>query len=374
MTRVVHIIKVSGLAGAENHLRLLLPGLRARGIDAHVLYLHPPGNPVDAFHAVLRDADVPVSRMPIARSLDPLMVRRLAAALAPLAPDIVHTHLLHADLYGISAAHVLRPGGRRPRVVSSRHNDDDFRRRASLRALNRRLWRWTDRGIAISDAVRRFCIEVEGARPDQIETIHYGLQPPGADIETLRRAARAGLGLAPDEVIVGFVGRLIPQKGLTIALAAFASIVRAHPQARLVIVGDGPERAALERQAQPLGQQVRFLGWRDDAAALMPAFDVFVMPSLWEGFGLVLLEAMAACLPVVASAVSAIPEVVADGETGLLAPARDVPALARQLEVLLGDATLRRHMGLLGRDRLETHFSPALMIDRTAAVYERVLR
>ncbi len=83
---------------------------------------------------------------------------------------------------------------------------------------------------------------------------------------------------------------------------------------------------------------------------------------------------MAACLPVVASAVSAIPEVVADGETGLLAPARDVPALARQLEVLLGDATLRRHMGLLGRDRLETHFSPALMIDRTAAVYERVLR
>src|SRR5690606_33724859 len=120
------------------------------------------------------------------------------------------------------------------------------------------------------------------------------------------------------------------------------------PNACLLIAGDGPLRTQLEAEAAALGlgDAVRFLGWRDDVAQLMHAFDLLLVPSIWEGFGLVILEAMTHQLPTVASAVSAIPEIVVDGETGLLVPPRDVDALAGALVSLFVDVPLRKHMGM----------------------------
>ena len=140
------------------------------------------------------------------------------------------------------------------------------------------------------------------------------------------------------------------------------------------MTGDGPLRAELEaRAAQPdLTERVHFLGWRTEMAPIYAALDIFLMPSLWEGFGLVLLEAMAQGVPVVGSAVSAIPEVVADGETGLLVPPRDPVALAEALAALLADPARRAAMGAAGRARLEAEFSPARMVGATAALYERL--
>ena len=117
---------------------------------------------------------------------------------------------------------------------------------------------------------------------------------------------------------------------------------------------------------------VRFLGWREDVQELLAACDVFLMPSLWEGFGLVLLEAMAQGLPVLASRVSAIPEVVVDGETGILAPARDVPAFRDGLLSLLRDPGLARHMGEQGRSRLEACFGEERMVQETLALYREL--
>ncbi|MFN8448235.1 MAG: glycosyltransferase family 4 protein [Anaerolineae bacterium] len=144
----------------------------------------------------------------------------------------------------------------------------------------------------------------------------------------------------------------------------------------MIIAGDGSQRAALESEAQALGvrDRVHFLGWRDDATAVLAALDVLLMPSLWEGFGLVMLEAMAQTTPIIGSAVSAIPEVVVDGETGLLVPPRDSAALADALARMLGDPALRRHMGLLGQDRVETAFSVERMAAETVAVYEQITR
>ncbi|MBW4437956.1 MAG: glycosyltransferase [Pleurocapsa minor GSE-CHR-MK-17-07R] len=373
--RVVHLIKVKGVAGAENHLLLLLAGLRGQGIDAHLHYLVNPSQPVPEFMDAAKALDIPVTRGVIRSHFSPGIVRQLARELAPLKPDIVHTHLLHADLYGALAGRFMRVNGRRPRVLSSRHNDDQFRYRAPIRLLNRALWRIIDHGIAISEAVRRFSIDTEGARPERIRTILYGYQPNVGDPEAARREARASLGLPADAIVVGAVCRLIEQKGLRYGLEAFARASTDFPAARLLIVGDGPLRHALEGQAKSLGlgERIAFLGWRADAAALMPAFDIFLMPSLWEGFGLVLLEAMAASVPVVGSRVSAIPEVVLEGETGLLAPPRDVDALAGHLRGLLGDAPLRRHMGMMGRERLETQFSMGGMVAATAALYREAL-
>jgi len=127
----------------------------------------------------------------------------------------------------------------------------------------------------------------------------------------------------------------------------------------------------LERKARQYGiaRSVHFLGWRTDVPRLMAAFDVFLLPTLQEGFGLVLLEAMAGRTPILSTTVSAIPEIVIDGETGLLAPPRDPAAMGDALIALLGDEALRRHMGLMGEDRLETTFSADTMIAATAALY-----
>jgi glycosyltransferase involved in cell wall biosynthesis len=297
---------------------------------------------------------------------------RLRTHLRALQPDIVHTHLLHADLYGIPAA---RWAGV-PVVVSSRHNDNNFRRRFPIRQVNQLLWRLADAGIGISDAIARFSIEVEGAPVEKIHRIYYGLElAKPLDRASARSALASEIGFPDDTILIGMVCRLIEQKGVSDGLRAFAHVAQQHPNARLLIAGEGPLRTALENEASTLGikNRVHFLGWRGDIPALMAALDIFLMPSLWEGFGLVLLEAMAQAVPIIATYVSAIPEIVVNDETGILVPARDVEALAAALENLLADKPLRQYMGLQGQDRLETEFSAARMVDETKTLYFTLL-
>ena len=170
------------------------------------------------------------------------------------------------------------------------------------------------------------------------------------DRKQARAALRGELQLPPDALLVGMVCRLIEQKGVVYGLRAFARIAPQFPSAHLVIAGDGPRRAALESEAKTLGvaDRVHFLGWRDDAPPVLAALDVLLMPSLWEGFGLVMLEAMAQTVPIIGSAVSAIPEVMVDGETGRLVPPRDVGALAQALGELLDDEAAAAAHGAAG--------------------------
>jgi len=371
--RVAHVIKITGIAGAERHLLMLLSGQRARGVDAQIVLLVEPRRPMDAFVDEATARGIPVGRVAIRHHLDVALIGKLRGVFRDMQPDIVHTHLLHADLFGIPAARLARV----PAVFTSRHNDNAFRRRWPLRWVNRALWSQVDAGIAASDAVNRFSVAVEGASPKKLQTIYYGLErsPDDALRQIDRAAIRAELGIPPDAPVVGLVCRLIEQKGVSYGLEAFARAAADVPEARLVIAGDGPLRGRLQAQARTLGvaDRVHFLGWRADSLRIFAALDIFLMPSLWEGFGLVLLEAMSQRLPVVASAVSAIPEVVADGTTGLLAPPRDVPRLAAALRLLLADAPLRQHMGLLGEDRLEEYFSAGRMVDETLSLYETIL-
>ncbi len=367
--RVIHLSKMTGTAGSEGHLLVLLPGLCARGVDAQLWILVEPDNLVDAIVDRARARDVPVERVVIRGHFDPGLWNRLAKRLRHAAPDVVHTHLIHADLYGIPAAR--RAGV--PYVVSSRHNDDKFRRRLPLRLLNRWLWARTDRGIAISDAIRQFSIRVEGAPPDRIRTVHYGLDPARISAPTnARDALRRQLRLPAETLLVGSVCRLIEQKGLIYGLRGFAQIAEQIPDAHYVIAGEGGQRAALESTARSLNltDRVHFLGWRSDAHAVFAALDVLLAPSLWEGFGLVFLEAMALGIPVIATRVSAIPEVVVDGETGWLVPPRDADAIAAALRGALTQPEERRKRGAAGRARLESHFSVDAMVSRTLAVYD----
>lgn len=370
--RVAHIIKVTRISGAEQHLLTLLPGLRRQGIDARLIMLVEPKQPMDDMMAKAQGRGIPTRRLVIGRDYDLSLLWKIRRALRQIKPHIVHTHLIHADLFGGLAA---KSAGFKV-IISSRHNNDRFRYHPLWRRISPRLWRMTSAGIAISASIKNFAVQVEGAPEHKISAVCYGLEYDWVsddEVQAARHIMRDELRLGADALLLGMVCRLVEQKGIPYALKAFQTISRRFPAARLVIAGDGAMADDLRRLGDALGldDRVHWLGWRGDVAQLMAALDIFLMPSLWEGFGLVLLEAMSRRLPVVAAHISAIPEIVSHGETGLLIPPRDADALAAAITRLLNDPPLRKHMGLLGAARLEERFSARQMVADTIAVYDR---
>jgi len=221
-----------------------------------------------------------------------------------------------------------------------------------------------DAVIAISESLSDFACELTGVRP---LTIHYGLSATTEPPEPAGSKERPTL-LA--------VGRLEPQKGLDVAIEAVALLRGEHPDVTLTIAGDGRERTRLGELIRRLGVEgcVTLLGERTDVRELMRTANVLVHPARWEGFGLVLLEAMCAKLPIVATHVGAIPEVVVDTVTGLLVRPDDPEQLAAALDDLIRDPERRRALGAAGHARLREHFSPEEMARRTAEVYDSVAK
>lgn len=345
--RVAHVHRIRGIGGSERHLLTLLPALAERGIEPVLVGLDDPAwDPADFYGALHVDA----VRIPAPRDLDPLLLARL---LRSLHADVVHTHLVHADVYGGVAARL-----RRTHLVSTKHNDDPFRT-GPFRHVERALARAADRIVTISDSLRRFTVERVGVSPAKVETIHYGLdEPPAPWGENPPDAVPAGAR------ILLSVSRLTAQKGIDTAVRALAAL---PGDTVLVVLGEGPERTRLESLARELGVESRvFLPGRvPDVAAWLGRADVYVHPARWEGFGLAVLEAMVCGLPVVATDVSSLPELVVDGETGVLVRPDDAPALARAVERALAQPQL----GAAGRERAQREFSVARMADRTAALY-----
>ncbi|MFQ3535286.1 MAG: glycosyltransferase family 4 protein [Aggregatilineales bacterium] len=366
--RVVHLAKMTGVAGTENHLLALLPQLAQSGLDVRLIVLCEPDKPMYTYAAQMSALGVPTELVTISGDLDLRLIGQLAVRLRAVGADAVHTHLIHADWHGIPAA--WRAGVRY--IYTSGHNDDPFRHRLPIRLVQAYLWRRVTAGIAISEAVRRFMIAVEFAPPHKVHTVHYGIALLPPDL-TRRAAFRAELGIPLEAPVFGSVCRLVEQKGLTFALRAFAQIALRFPSAHYVIIGDGPLRESLRAEAELLGiaSRVHLAGWRAEAAACMVAFDVFVMPSLWEGFGLVALEAMSARLPIIASRVSALPEIVVEGETGFLCPPRDVACLAERMAQLISERALAERLGMNGVARLSAEFSLSKMVERTLDVYQK---
>ena len=280
-------------------------------------------------------------------------------------PDLLHTHMVHADVYGSIAAHVLRT-----RFVSTRHNDDRYLL-GPFRFVDRAFMSGVGAIIAISDAVRAFHIRA-GLPAAKLVTIHYGLDElPSAPSELTPEEA----GIPAGAPLVLAIGRLIEQKDHATLLDAFALVQRDHPDARLAILGWGRLEAATKARVHALGlDDAVLLPGRVEPSAWLARAEVFAHSSRWEGFGIVLLEAMLAGLPVVATRVSAIPEIVVDGTTGLLAPAGDAEALAAALSGLLADPQRRRALGDAGRRRVHDEFSVARMAERTIDVYEGIAR
>lgn len=368
--RVLHVITSLDRGGAENHLLALLSHLERSRFEAEVAVLAGQGELVPRF----REAGIIVHLLDAGGRLDLGALRRLVSLLRRGRYDIVHSHLFRADLYAALA--LKRLGGARPRLVSTRHNDDRFFLHPLVGVVHYAVSGEQDMIIAISDHVARFTIArgVRDAR--RVRRVYHGLPPhdPSA-LERERLRVRATLGVAAGDWLIGNVGRLAPQKGQRHLVAAMPAVLERVPHAHLAIAGGGDLAGYLGELAAELdvAHRVHVLGARPDVPSLMRAFDVFAMPSIWEGFGIVLLEAMAAARPVVASRVATIPEVVVDGETGLLVPAGDPAALADALATLAQDAGLASRLGRAGQERLRRHFSLEKMVADTEALYDELL-
>jgi glycosyltransferase involved in cell wall biosynthesis len=208
--------------------------------------------------------------------------------------------------------------------------------------------------------------------PERVRVVYEGV--PDRRPDPGGRAILESLGIPMTALVVGTVAALTDHKDHPTLLAAAASVVARMPDSCFVIVGDGERKAEIHAQAAALGLQGRvfFTGFREDLDRLIPAFDVFCLSSKMEGLGTSLLDAMCFARPVVATAAGGIPEAVEDGVTGRVVPVQDPAALAAALIAVLGDATERARLGAAGRQRFESRFSAARMVDATVAVYDEL--
>lgn len=363
--RVLHLLKATGIAGAETHLLSLLPALRGLGIECGVVLIQDPHREPRALRERLEGMNLTVQTLPIRWHIDLELPARLEALLRRSPFDILHAHLPHGEVYGELA---LRAFPSR-RFIVSRHNDDRFRRWLPMRRVFALSLRRADRIIAISESIKRFLIDVERTPTGKIQVIPYGLDAEAFAREAHPGAFRREVG-AGENPLIGFIGRMTGQKGVDVLLRAFALVERNHPTVKLILAGDGPDRPALMRLAKSLGlQRAVFLGWRADAADILADIDLLVVPSRWEGFGLVTLEAMAMGKPVAASKVSALPEIVVPEETGLLLTPGSVEELAQGMGLLLADPKRAARMGRAGQERVRKEFPVERMARRTAELY-----
>lgn len=372
--KILHVITTLDVGGAEMHLLAQVRGQSQRGHEVRVVYLKGGGTLERDF----REAGaVHVGSLGGTASLPMRLREHIAWA------EIVHTHLLKSDMIG---ALLTTLSGKRARLVASKHNDEQVLKKPLVSFVHGILGNLPQRTIVLSDHVGRFVEEHGRVKNANVRRIYYGLDPTpferaSRDAATTRGPLRQSFGFAEDDVVFTCVARFAAQKAHDVLLKALA-IARTKPdgaRVKLLLVGDDPfgdGRQKAERIASELalGPACVFAGIRRDVPALMAMSDVFVMCSLWEGLGLVFLEAMATGIPVLATRVSAVPEVVVEGETGLLVPPSDPEALASGMLALARDPTVRQRLGERGRLRVRENFGLDRMIDETIAIYREVLQ
>jgi glycosyltransferase involved in cell wall biosynthesis len=357
---VLHVAKVAGISGSEAHLLALLPELVGRGWDVRFLMLHEHEPGAWEFARRLEEGGIPVEGLPIARDVDPVAFMRLESRLVRRRPTILHTHLVHADIYGLLAGAASRV----PVLVSTKHGFNEFRERRGFALADRSVARLADIHIAISNGLAGYLQETEGFEESSFEIVHYGIEPAPESSE-----------YEGDAPVLLCVGRLIPIKGHIVLLRALALARRVEPRLELRIAGQGPLEPALRELAAELGvtEAVTFLGQVTPIQGAIEQAMAVVVPSLGEGFGMVALEAMERSRPVIAAAIGGLAEIVVDGQTGVLVEPAAAESLAEGIVRLVRDPAAGRSMGAAGRRRALDAFQQRSCTERTEALYRREL-
>lgn len=389
--RVLHIITRMVRGGAQENTLANVARIHGDGWESS-LVTGPALGPEGSLEPECLAAGVRLIRVPdLVRELSPAhdlrALRELKAVIRRERPHVVHTHTSKAGILGRIAAAACRV----PVVVHTPHGHVFHSYESGLKT---RLFigaeRWcagkADRLVALTENERREHLELGVGREAQWSTVHSGIDfAPFEAAPDSRETVRREWGVSPEAQVIGCVGRVVPIKGHQYLIEAFARAATGGADRHLVLVGDGELRDTLAERARALslsvvahdkgekasgaGPAVHFLGLRKDVPRQMAGFDLFALASLNEGMGRVLVEAMAMRLPCVATRVSGIPDVVVQGETGLLVPARDAAALAVALRELLQEPDRARRMGEAGRQRAVPGFSVERMVESLENLY-----
>ena len=375
--RVLHILEATG-GGTARHVQDLCVGLARRGVDVHIVY-----SPLRADSVFLRGLpllreagvrlfEIPIRRVPYPDDLKVLL--KLYRYLRQNGPvNVVHGH----SSKGGALVRLLRLMGGPPAIYTPHAFVTLAPRPSQIErwvygSAERVLRYFTSALIAVSKDEAREAQKL-GFPPERIHLIPNGISLNDA-YPVSREGIRLRLGLGEREVVIGFVGRLVPQKAPEFLLEAFAEVAPNFPETRLVMVGDGPLGPFLKKRVRELSLDDRVLlpGFMEGRTVL-PAFDIFALPSAYEGFPYVLLEALAAGLPVVATRVGGTEMAIDEGENGFLVPVGDVKGFAKGLARLLGDEALRKSFGQRSLDRV-LDFSVDNMVKKTLALYQEVAK
>ena len=349
--QVLHILGTAQPEGAgiAHIVRTLAEGLDPARYRIHALFLAGTGPLVD----LLRPVCASSSAIDWCRGMhDPVGAFGFWRTLRRQHFDIVH---LHSGGRSVSSLARAASGARIVRHIHGRVME--------LKDLSPAFYssRGADAVVAVSQSVASRVVD------GKARVIYAGVPTPSAGLRHDR---------SDPANILGTAGRLVEVKGIEYLLQAASLLHREFPSLRLEIAGSGPLREVLETEVERAGlqQHVKFLGWVDDIGAVLSRWSVFVMPSLDEGFPIAALDAMAAGVPVVATSVGGVPELIHDGISGCLVPPRDVDALVSRIRSLLCDTTLRNHIGEAGFARVRDHFNPAQMVESVVRLYDELLQ
>ncbi len=370
----------AGRYGRPLRILIVVDSLNVGGAERHVvdlaLALHREGHAVTVACSVSGSLAEPLeaARIPVRPLLGRIVKRRISLPYARAIRGLLGRErfdLVHAHIYASAAASALATVGTGVPLVVTEHTEALWQGRGG-RLLSPWMYRRVAHVIAVSDAIRRRLVERDGVAPNKITLLPNSVPPAR---QTHGDALPLPAELAEGSLLVGVVARLQPEKGVGSFLRAAAHVARELPAARFVVVGDGPLRKELLGLAEELGvhDRVLFLGFRPDAQALLGLMDVVAVPSVSEGTPLVVLEAMAAAVPVVASRVGGIPGQIQPGREGILVPPGDAKALGDALLSLLRDPERARRMGEAGRLRAETEFSHENMVRKVEGIYRDAL-
>jgi glycosyltransferase involved in cell wall biosynthesis len=363
---VLFLIDSLRMGGAERITAVLLPHLDRHRITPIICTLH------DRRQSSLVEqlGDVELINLDARRLIDPLAIRRLLQVVRDKKIDIIHAQLQDATIFaGLANQFTGVP------VVVTRHliGDDagNFRRRMRNWVEQQAIRRWVVRVISVSDAARDAYAEMTGLPLDRFQTIYNGIEIDNFIVDVDRDTLRDSLNLPTDKPLVVMVGVMRPGKGHEICIAAARQFADAH----FLLIGDGkPQyRAQLESQVDGIGDRVHFLGQRMDIHLLLAASNLLVLPSDSEALPTVLIEAAAAGLPVVASDVGGVSEIVDDGVTGLLIPPRDPSALAEAIRLLLSDPAQMAQMGGRAREIVASKFTLSRQANDLIELYENIV-
>jgi glycosyltransferase involved in cell wall biosynthesis len=370
--RVALFTDADVFAGTERHIFDLARGLRKEGVEVYIACPSP---------AVLADrageAGFEVITIQKQGLVDRAAVRTLVRLLKTGKIDIIHSHNGRTMLSSALAVTLARRG----RAVATQHflEPDHTSHSGPKASLYHTAHRWvsgrTAQVIAISEAVSAKIRERGDAAEKKITVVPNGITPPDPAHLTPPEQIRKELGIANDIPLIVCVARLQPEKDIGTLITAMQDVRTALPSAVCVVAGEGTQEAALKEQIRSLGLEdaVRLIGFRQDAHAIIQAGDLFVLPSLAEPFGLVLLEAMALSKPVIATRAGGPVEIVVEEETGLLVPPSDAIALGQALIRLLTDTGTAQTMGKNGLARFQERFTVERMARTMLGVYERIL-